>query len=118
MKMNPIYAEDRPWGRFNNLVEADKYKVKVIEVKPQSRLSLQSHQQRSEHWIVVQGTAIITNGDDTRSYPVGAHVFIPVESKHRLENPSDDVTLQIVEVQLGDYLGEDDIIRYEDDYKR
>ncbi|PCI25339.1 hypothetical protein COB57_01265 [Candidatus Peregrinibacteria bacterium] len=111
------YSETRPWGLFTNLYDQSHTKVKSLEVKPHQKLSLQSHEKRSEHWMVVKGTATIhLDGKKFDLHP-GEHVFIPVTSKHRLENATDEM-IEVIEVQTGSYFGEDDIIRYEDDYNR
>ncbi len=107
----------RPWGTYTVLEERPGHKVKRIAVHPRSRLSLQLHRHRSEHWTVVRGTARVTRGDDVLELGVGEHVFIPSEAPHRAENPGPEV-LEFVEVQTGTYLGEDDIVRLEDDYGR
>ena len=107
----------RPWGSYTVLEEGVGYKLKRIMVHPKSRLSLQSHTKRSEHWVVVCGTARVTCGESV--YTIGANqsTFVPMGVKHRLENPTDE-PLQIIEVQCGGYLGEDDIARYADDFGR
>ncbi len=107
----------RPWGSYTVLEEGPCYKIKRIMVHPKSRLSLQSHTKRSEHWVVVLGTARVTCGESV--YTIGANQsnFVPMGVKHRLENPTDE-PLQIIEVQCGVYLGEDDIARYSDDFGR
>ena len=107
----------RPWGYFTNLHEESGHKVKKIVVNPASRLSLQSHKHRMEHWIVVAGTAIVTLDKKEKELSVGEYIFIPQGSTHRLQNIGKD-DLVLIEVQLGSYLGEDDIIRYQDDYQR
>jgi mannose-1-phosphate guanylyltransferase/mannose-6-phosphate isomerase len=107
----------RPWGYYQVLDGGPGYQVKRIVVDPGARLSLQSHQHRGEHWVVVQGTADVTIGDEIRPVPTGKSVFIPQGALHRLGN-SGETTVAIIEVQLGSYLGEDDIVRYEDDYGR
>ena len=108
----------RPWGTYTVLEEGEGYKIKRIVVNPASRLSLQSHHRRSEHWVVVAGTARVTCGD--RVYDVGTNesTFIPQQTKHRLENADPAIGLQIIEVQSGPYLGEDDIVRFDDDFGR
>ena len=111
------YTEQRPWGSFTILEDQDNFKTKRLDVLPEKRLSLQSHQRRSEHWIVVTGLAKITVGDEIKNYSKGEHVFVPQGNKHRIENIGKTL-LTIVEIQLGDYFGEDDIIRYEDDFDR
>ena len=107
----------RPWGRYTVLGEGDNYKMKKIVVLPSGRLSLQMHYHRSEHWIVVAGTAEVTIGEEVKMVREGESVFIPKTVKHRLANPG-KVQLEIIEVQNGDYLGEDDIVRFEDVYGR
>ena len=110
-------TETRPWGSFYVLDEGATFKVKRIVVKPQGRLSLQSHKHRAEHWTVVSGEATVTVGERKLTLSRGQSVDIGLGDVHRLENfGSGDV--EIVEVQFGDYLGEDDIVRYEDAYQR
>lgn len=109
--------ERRPWGSFTVLHDAPYTKVKTITVDPGHRLSLQSHNRREEHWVVVQGEATVEiNKTRTVMHP-GEHVFIPQGAHHRISNTSSS-PLVFVEVQTGSYFGEDDIVRYEDDYKR
>lgn len=110
-------TEYRPWGTFTILDEGDRYKVKQILVYPEQQLSLQSHTHRSEHWVVVAGVATVDNGDNTLTLYPNESVYIPVGNIHRLRNHTDAPVI-IIEVQTGDYLGEDDIIRYEDTYGR
>jgi mannose-1-phosphate guanylyltransferase/mannose-6-phosphate isomerase len=114
-----IHAKvNRPWGSYTVLEEdADGFKIKRIEVAPGARLSLQSHRKRSEHWVVVSGTATVTNGDKVFTVQKNESTYIPIGSKHRLENLGSE-PLHIVEIQVGEYLGEDDIQRYEDNYGR
>lgn len=107
----------RPWGKYEVLMDEPKLKVKRITVYPGAKLSLQSHQHRAEHWVVVKGTAKVTNGDRMLEVPENESTYIPKTAKHRLENPG-QINLEIVEVQIGDYLEEDDIVRYDDDYQR
>jgi mannose-1-phosphate guanylyltransferase/mannose-6-phosphate isomerase len=107
----------RPWGYYEVVAGGPGYQVKRIVVDPGARLSLQSHRHRAEHWIVVQGTADVTVGSDIRPVPTGKSVFIPQGAVHRLGN-SGETAVTIIEIQLGSYLGEDDIERYEDDYGR
>ncbi|BFU93721.1 MAG: mannose-1-phosphate guanyltransferase [Nitrospira sp.] len=107
----------RPWGSYTVLEEGDGYKVKRVTVKPGGRLSLQLHHRRSEHWVVIAGTARVTRGDDVFDLQVGHSTAIPVETRHRLENFGHE-TLHIIEVQNGPYLGEDDIVRFKDEYGR
>ena len=109
--------DHRPWGSFESLYLADKFQVKRIVVKPGGILSLQSHHHRSEHWIVVEGTARVTIGDNVKLVSENQSVYIPVGEKHRMENPG-KVPMVLIEVQTGSYFGEDDIIRYEDVYSR
>ena len=107
----------RPWGRYDVLSEEKDYKVKRIEVLPGKRLSLQRHDRRSEHWIVVRGAAMVTVGDGRRRMAPGESVDIPCGTAHRIENVGAD-PLVLIEIQRGDYFGEDDICRLEDDFGR
>jgi mannose-1-phosphate guanylyltransferase/mannose-6-phosphate isomerase len=107
----------RPWGSYTVLEESAGYKVKRVTVNAGGRLSLQLHHQRSEHWVVIGGTARVTRGEEIFDLQVGQSTAIPVETQHRLENPGHE-TLHIIEVQNGPYLGEDDIVRFKDDYGR
>ncbi len=107
----------RPWGWYESLVIGDRFQVKRIVVHPGAALSLQSHHHRSEHWIVVQGTAKVTVNEDVRLVTENQSVYIPLGAIHRMENPG-KVPMVLIEVQTGSYLGEDDIIRYEDIYAR
>lgn len=107
----------RPWGWFESLVIGDRFQVKRIVVNPGAALSLQSHHHRSEHWIVVEGTARVTIDDEVRLVTENQSVYIPLGAVHRMENPG-RVPMVLIEVQTGIYLGEDDIIRYEDLYAR
>lgn len=109
--------DHRPWGWFESLAIGDRFQVKRIVVDPGAALSLQSHHHRSEHWIVVQGTAKVTVDDDVKLVTENQSVYIPVGARHRLENPG-KLPMVLIEVQTGSYLGEDDIIRYEDVYAR
>ncbi len=109
---------NRPWGSYTVLEEDPQgFKLKRIEVAPGARLSLQSHKLRSEHWVVVSGTATVTNGDEVITVYKNQSTYIPMGTKHRLENKGNE-PLHIVEIQVGEYLGEDDIQRYEDHYGR
>lgn len=108
---------ERPWGTYEVLTESDGYKVKRITVVPGGRLSLQSHQHRAEHWVVVTGIATVTVGENVQEVAMNEHVHIPLQAKHRLENFTND-SVVLIEVQSGLYLGEDDIKRYEDIYGR
>lgn len=107
----------RPWGKFTILEEGTRYKIKRIVVDPGQRLSLQKHYHRSEHWVVVKGTARVTIGQEERLVHENESVYVPKSGVHRLENPG-KVPLELIEVQVGEYVGEDDIVRYEDIYGR
>lgn len=107
----------RPWGTYTVLEEGSRYKIKRIEVKPAGSLSLQMHHHRSEHWIVVSGMAKVVNGDNELLVAANESTYIPAGHKHRLENPG-VVNLVMIEVQSGEYLGEDDIVRFQDNYGR
>lgn len=110
-------TELRPWGSFTTLEEGRGYKIKRIEVKPGHRLSLQMHHHRSEHWIVVCGTAKIVCGEKESLLGPNESTYVPQCALHRLENPG-VIPLILIEVQNGEYLGEDDIVRFQDDYSR
>ena len=110
-------TDHRPWGMFESLVIGSRFQVKRIVVNPGAALSLQSHHHRSEHWIVVQGTARVTVDNDVRLLTENQSVYIPLGAVHRMENPG-KLPMVLIEVQTGSYLGEDDIIRYEDVYSR
>ena len=117
-KQATAFSRDhRPWGWFETLAMGDRFQVKRIVVHPGGALSLQCHQHRAEHWIVVQGTARVTIGDESRLVSENQSVYVPLGTKHRLENPGKE-PMVLIEVQTGSYLGEDDIIRYEDAYAR
>ena len=107
----------RPWGCYQGIDHAERYQVKRISVKPGASLSLQMHHHRAEHWIVVRGTARVTRGDETFLLSENQSTYIPLGEQHRLENPG-QIPLEIIEVQSGSYLGEDDIVRFEDIYGR
>ena len=107
----------RPWGWYESLVTGQRFQVKRIHVHPGSALSLQSHHHRAEHWIVVAGTARVTVDDEVKLVTENQSVYIPLGAVHRMENPG-KVPLTLIEVQTGAYLGEDDIIRYDDVYAR
>jgi len=109
--------EERPWGWFEILYEEAGLKVKRIMVKPGKRLSLQSHERRAENWVIVQGKGLFTLDDRTFDLEPHQSVFIPEKSRHRMENPGRD-ELVFIEVQTGTYMGEDDIIRFQDDFDR
>ena len=113
-----IFPKDhRPWGWFESLALGERFQVKRICVKPGAALSLQSHKHRSEHWIVVEGTAKVTIDDEVNLVSEGQSIYVPLGAKHRMEN-SGKQPMVLIEVQIGTYLGEDDIIRYEDIYDR
>ena len=107
----------RPWGYYHSLDSGTRYQVKRIMVKPGGRLSLQLHHHRSEHWVIVRGTAQVTVGNEVKTVHENESIYIPIGSPHRLENPG-KIDLELIEVQTGSYLGEDDIVRIEDDYRR
>jgi mannose-1-phosphate guanylyltransferase / mannose-6-phosphate isomerase len=107
----------RPWGSYQSVDMGDRHQVKRIIVKPGGRLSLQKHHHRSEHWIVVQGAARVTVNETVKTVHENESIYIPIGAVHRLENPG-KISLHLIEVQTGSYLGEDDIIRIEDDYRR
>ena len=109
--------EHRPCGWFESLTVGEGFQVKRILVKPGAALSLQSHNYRSEHWIVVEGAAKVTIDDTVQTVTEGQSVYVPLGSRHRLENPG-KFPMVLIEVQIGNYLGEDDIVRYEDLYAR
>ncbi|AOS97185.1 Mannose-1-phosphate guanylyltransferase 1 [Microbulbifer aggregans] len=107
----------RPWGFYDSVDAGDRFQVKRIVVKPGAKLSLQMHHHRAEHWIVVSGTAMVTNGDKEILVTENQSTYIPLGVTHRLENPG-SIPLELIEVQSGSYLGEDDIVRFEDQYAR
>jgi mannose-1-phosphate guanylyltransferase / mannose-6-phosphate isomerase len=118
----PAITEDhlkvhRPWGSYQSLDLGERYQVKRIVVKQGGRLSLQLHHHRAEHWVVVRGTARVTIGDRVKMLHENESIYVPLGSHHRLENPG-KIDLELIEVQTGSYLGEDDIERIEDDYHR
>ena len=108
---------ERPWGWYKTLDIGEGYQVKIFKVNPGGKLSLQKHYKRSEHWTVISGSPTITTGGLVKEYRVNESLFIPVEVKHRLENNTDKPVM-ISEVQIGSYVGEDDIRRYDDIYQR
>ncbi len=121
-KVAPAVIEEhltvhRPWGSYQSLDQSARYQVKRIVVKPGKRLSLQMHNHRAEHWVVVRGTARVTIGDIVKTVHENESTYIPIGTKHRLENPG-KIDLELIEVQSGSYLGEDDITRFDDDYRR
>jgi len=107
----------KPWGRFTNIHNGERFKIKLLEILPGASISLQKHFHRSEHWIVVGGTAEVTVGNETRILTPGESTFVPIGVAHKVYNPGKK-TLKIVEVQFGEYLGDDDIVRLDDPYKR
>jgi len=107
----------RPWGWYDSIDMGERFQVKRIAVKPGASLSLQMHHHRAEHWIVVKGTAKVTNGEDVFLLEENQSTYIPIGVKHRLENPGKS-DLEMIEVQSGGYLAEDDIVRFEDTYGR
>ncbi|MFM6928310.1 MAG: mannose-1-phosphate guanylyltransferase/mannose-6-phosphate isomerase [Bdellovibrio sp.] len=109
--------EYRPWGYFEILKDTDAFKSKVIRVNPHSQLSYQSHAKREEHWTITKGSGEVVLNDEVIPVKAGTHIHIPLGAKHRMRNNSNEM-LEFVEVQLGSYFGEDDIVRYQDDYKR
>lgn len=110
-------TSQRPWGTYTVLEEGQGYKIKRIQVDPGHRLSLQMHYHRSEHWVVVSGTARVICGDKEIMLNSNQSTYVPPCTKHRLENPG-VIPLVLIEVQNGQYLGEDDIVRFDDDYNR
>ena len=110
-------SEERPWGRFFVIHDEPNYKLKRIEVDPGKRLSYQYHLKRSETWVIVEGTGIITLNYESKKYRTGNTIIIPQGIKHRVENKTNK-KLVIIEVQTGSYFGEDDIVRIEDDFNR
>ena len=107
----------RPWGSFDSIDRGERFQVKRITVDPGKKLSLQKHQHRAEHWVVVCGSARVTVGEESFTLAENESTYIPIGVVHRLENPTDE-PLEIIEVQSGSYLGEDDIVRLEDDFNR
>jgi mannose-6-phosphate isomerase-like protein (cupin superfamily) len=108
----------RPWGSYTVLKKGKNFQVKELHINPKKRISLQYHKHRSETWTVVQGVAEVTKGDEIITLHPSESVFIPANTNHRLSNPLNFEHLKVIEVQTGSYLGEDDIIRLEDDYSR
>ncbi|WP_287130219.1 phosphomannose isomerase type II C-terminal cupin domain [Candidatus Cyanaurora vandensis] len=107
----------RPWGNYYVLFDSERYKIKRIVVNQAQRLSYQMHYHRSEHWVITAGTARVTLNEREVLLSEGESIFVPCCTRHRLENPG-NVPLVVIEVQCGEYLGEDDIIRFSDDYAR
>ncbi|MFQ5656171.1 MAG: phosphomannose isomerase type II C-terminal cupin domain [Candidatus Methylomirabilales bacterium] len=115
--MSSDHTAERPWGTWTVLKEGEGYKIKVIEVRPGHRLSLQFHHHRSEHWVVVYGEARVIVGDHVLELKPLESTVVPVGTVHRLENPRSK-PLMILELQMGEILSEEDIVRLEDDYRR
>jgi mannose-1-phosphate guanylyltransferase/mannose-1-phosphate guanylyltransferase/mannose-6-phosphate isomerase len=107
----------RPWGTYQGLHGGERHQVKCLTIKPGARISLQRHFHRAEHWVVVKGTALVTRGEEQSLVYENQSIYIPMGTLHRLENPG-RVPLEIIEVQSGSYLGEDDIVRVDDAYGR
>jgi mannose-1-phosphate guanylyltransferase / mannose-6-phosphate isomerase len=107
----------RPWGSYDSIETGARFQVKRLKIKPGAALSLQMHHHRAEHWVVVAGTARITRGEEVFLLEENQSTYIPIGVKHRIENPG-MIALEIIEVQSGSYLGEDDIVRFEDVYGR
>ena len=107
----------RPWGSFEGIDAGPRFQVKRLTVKPGAQLSLQMHHHRAEHWVVVKGTARVTCGEQTFDLHENESTYIPIGQRHRLENPG-NIPLEVIEIQSGSYLGEDDIVRFEDVYDR
>jgi mannose-6-phosphate isomerase-like protein (cupin superfamily) len=110
-------TEHRPWGSYTILKKGENFQVKTITVLPGKRLSLQLHHHRNEHWVLVSGLGEVTVGDTSSIIHPNENVYIPKLSKHRMANPG-DIPLEFIEVQTGEYLEEDDIVRFEDDFGR
>lgn len=108
----------RPWGWYDSIDAGDRFQVKRIQVNPGARLSVQMHYHRAEHWVVVRGTAEVLNGEETILLKENESTYIPIGQTHALRNPSESQPLEIIEVQSGSYLGEDDIVRFDDNYGR
>ena len=116
-ELNQHLSVQRPWGEYETIEAGTNYQVKKLIVRSGRRISLQLHHKRSEHWVVIKGTATITRGEEVFDLEVNESTFIPPGVKHRLENRT-DTTLELIEVQIGEYIGEDDIVRLDDDFKR
>lgn len=115
--MSDYYHEERPWGTFKILYETPEMKVKELVVKPGGRLSYQLHYKRDEHWLIIRGVAIVTLNNQVRELVPGESVDVQAETKHRIENNGKEDVV-IIEIQTGSYFGEDDIVRFSDDYNR
>jgi len=112
-----LLTENRPWGSYTILDESPVHKTKRIEVLPGQRLSYQSHQKRDELWLIIEGDAVVTLNDVEHQLSYGKKIEIKAGEKHRVENRSDKI-MKFIEIQTGTYFGEDDIVRYQDDYAR
>ncbi len=110
--------EYRPWGKFEIIKDTERYKSKVIHVNPGQQLSYQSHAKRAEHWVITQGHPEVILNDVVHRLQPGESIYIPQGAKHRIRNPQTDSVVEFIEVQVGSYFGEDDIVRYQDDYQR
>ena len=110
-------VDKRPWGHYQVLAESPHFKAKLITVLPGQQISYQSHARREEHWTLVRGSGEVILADQTIPVKSGSHVFIPIGAKHRIRNTGSEA-IEFVEVQTGTYFGEDDIVRYSDDYGR
>ena len=108
---------ERPWGYYRTIEITDNYQIKHITVKPGKRLSLQYHYKRDEHWTIIKGNGLVQLNDKLSDLGVNDTIFIPRESRHRMTNNTDEF-VEFIEIQTGDYFGEDDIVRLEDDYNR
>ncbi len=116
-KFPNLSVEKRPWGTFFVLQDEPHFKLKRIVIDPQQRLSLQKHHKREEHWLVTQGQGIVTVGEQEHDVKAGAYIHIAKGTVHRISNPFKE-PVEFIEVQLGEYFGEDDIVRLQDDYNR
>jgi mannose-6-phosphate isomerase len=114
-QIGKIYT--RPWGTYQTLALENGFQVKIVTVNPGGELSLQKHNRRDEHWVIVKGNPLVTLGKETKIMKPNQHIFIPVTTLHRITNNTEE-KIVLVEVQFGDYLGEDDIVRLEDIYGR
>jgi len=108
---------DRPWGSYRTIEQRQNYQIKHIKVYPGKRLSLQYHFKRDEHWTIIKGTSVTQLDDASIEMTVNESIFIPRKSKHRITNATDEI-VEFIEIQIGEYLGEDDIVRLEDDFGR
>jgi mannose-1-phosphate guanylyltransferase/mannose-1-phosphate guanylyltransferase/mannose-6-phosphate isomerase len=118
LRVSDHVFEYRPWGRFEILRDTNDFKSKVIHVNPEQQLSYQSHSKRAEHWVIIKGHPEVVLNDKVHKLNPGESIYIPLGAKHRIRNPSQNEVVEFVEVQVGTYFGEDDIVRYQDDYKR